>query len=121
MIHNLLIGHFDKSVRSTMPIVTRPIDIEIAKDVLSKYQNEDADNHAAFNEFEDDPLLADRFGVELGKIDFRPVIHKRGYLICPWLDGPQSDKFIRELQSALDVDLFEEGDCRFLSPPELDG
>jgi hypothetical protein len=120
MKHPLFVGHFDTTVRSYKPKVTKPITLASARTILAHYCDKTADGA---------PLLADSDesviseGGWLGRIGREDVHFKAGYLICPWLSGGINNgslKFIRELQASLGVQIYEPGDARFMSVEALE-
>lgn len=122
MKHPLFVGHFDTTVRSFRPKVTKPINLDRVRSILLAHCDKDADGMpiaAGLTQEIARPAVA---GEWLGRIGHEDVHFKAGYLICPWLSAginAESAKFVSQLHSTLGVQIFEPGDARYYSPEML--
>lgn len=122
MKHQLFVGHFDVSVRSFRPKVTKPIDLAKVRALLLAHCDKEADGTPIVADLSKEVPLPAAAGQWLGRIGQEDVHIKAGYLICPWLSGgvnKESTRFICELHAFLGVQIYEPGDARYLSPETL--
>jgi hypothetical protein len=122
MKHPLFVGHFDVSVRSYRPRVTKPINLEKVRAILLDHCDKEADGTPIVAELAEELDLPEGAGRWLGRIEQEDVHVKGGYLICPWLSGgvnQRSTRFICELHASLGVQIYEPDDATYFSPETL--
>lgn len=122
MKHPLFVGHFDVSVRSYRPRVTKPIDLDKVRAILLDHCDKEADGTPIVAELGGESELLAAAGEWLGRIEQEDVHVKAGYLICPWLSGDINNgsvRFICELYASLGVQIYEPDDARYYSPETL--
>jgi hypothetical protein len=93
MIHKLTMGHFDvEALQNRRLVVIRPLDMNVVTRLLREV-----------GELSDD-------GASLGG---HAVEFKDGYVVCPWLMGPQrvsaTEEFTRRLQQETGCVLYDIG------------
>lgn len=120
MKHPLFVGHFDESVRSLRPKVTKPIDLDRVHAILIAHCDKGPDGSPMIAKVTIDCAVADHEW--LGRLGQEDVVAKAGYLICPWLGigiNKASMRFIRDLHSTIEAQIFDPGDGVFYSPDQL--
>lgn len=122
MKHDLFVGHFDRSVKSYIPRVIKPLDVAKVIAVFRTIGNMDAE----FAEEYLDTLpsrIHSGYPEPVGYVGHSVIIWgKRGYLQCPWLNPGivwESFAFIVALVEELGVDVWCPDDERFFSIDDL--
>lgn len=122
MKHPLYVGHFDMSVRSSRPKVTKPIDLEEVRALLLGHCDKRPDGSPMAAELDEAAAVPEPGWTWLGRIRAEDVHTKAGYLICPWLSAGinrESVGLILELHARLGVQIYEPDDARYFSPETL--
>jgi hypothetical protein len=120
MIHQLLVGHFDVSVRSFSPKVIKSLEIDKVQAILASYCDKECDGTLRMAQTVEQPT--DKAGSWLGRIGGEDVHLKGGYLVCPWLSAginQISVRFICELRDSLGIQIYGPDDGRFFTGQEL--
>ena len=86
MIHPLFVGHFDETVRSFRPKVTRPIDLEKVRPILLAHCDRETDGTPITAELDEEVTLPAAAGKWLGRIGQEDV-HAKAMPADPPLSG----------------------------------
>jgi hypothetical protein len=120
MIHQLLVGHFDVSVRSFRPKVIKSIEVDRVQAILAAYCDKEGDGTPRMAQTVEQ--ATGKAGAWLGRIGGEDVHLKGGYLVCPWFSAginQISIRFICDLRELLGVQIYGPDDGRFFTGVEL--
>ena len=120
MIHQLLVGHFDESVRSFRPKVIKSLELDKVQAILASYCDKECDGTLRMAQTVERPT--GKAGAWLGRIGGEDVHLKGGYLVCPWLGAginQISVRFICDLRDSLGIQIYGPDDGRFFTGQEL--